>query len=312
MRHVMAVLGIGVVAAAVVGCNSTRWNHLKPPDNVNPTANPVADGRAPSVASLIDYLNENAGRVKTLQAASLDVTASQENQRINLRGKMVAEKPRGFRMSLDGPLGFSQVADLGSNNDEFWFWIKGPIGQAAPPQYYCSYRDLEKGVAMMPMPFQPEWIMETLGLGPYGPADRYQLESDDQTLRLVEKTRSPQGGFVRKVIVMKRRETKAPDPQVTHYLLIDDATNKEICSAHITQTFIDSATGSILPKRLELNWRQQNATLSIIFDKLAVNGQLPSADVFVRRPPNGVQTFNLARGQADTMSLQRVQGVQPK
>jgi hypothetical protein len=311
MRHVMAVLGIGLFVAAVAGCNSTRLGFLKPPENNNPVK-PGTDVRTPSVASLVDYLNENASRIKTLQAPSLDVTASQDGQRINLRGKMVAERPRGFRMSLDGPLGFSQVADLGSNNDEFWFWIKGPLGQPAPPQYYCSYRDLEKGVAFMPLPFQPEWIMESLGLGPYGPADRYQIESDEQALRLVEKARSPQGNVVRKVIVMKRRETKAPDPQVTHYLLIDDATGKEICSVNITQTMVDPATGAILAKRLDLNWRQQNASLSIILDRVLVNGQLPSADVFVRRPLNGVQTYNLARGPAETMGLQRVQGTQPK
>src|SRR5207253_1972708 len=119
---------------------------------------------------------------------------------------------------------FTQVADLGSNNEEFWFWLsKAP----KPYQYYCSYEDLKKGVPYLPIPFQPEWIMETLGLGPYGPVERYQLESDDktQTLRLVEMARSPQGTPLRKVIVMKARETKAPEPQVTHYLLIDETTH---------------------------------------------------------------------------------------
>ena len=35
--------------------------------------------------------------------------------------------------------------------------------------------------------------METLGMGPYGPPERYNLEYDDQTLRLIERTRTPQG-----------------------------------------------------------------------------------------------------------------------
>ncbi len=126
MRLVPAIFGLCLVIVAIAGCNSTRWNHLRTPENS--TAAKPADGKIQSVSSLIDYLNDNASRLKTIQATSLDVTAAEDKQRINLRGKMVAEKPHGFRMSLDGPLGVTQVADLGSNNDEFWFWIKGPIG----------------------------------------------------------------------------------------------------------------------------------------------------------------------------------------
>jgi hypothetical protein len=308
MRHLTAIFGLGLLLAVAAGCNSTRWNFLKPNDN---SAVPRADddGKVQTLASVVAYMNENAERVKSLQVTSLDVTCTQGVQRLNLHGKMVAEKPRGFRMSLDGPLGVSQVADLGSNNDEFWFWIKAQPGQTQVPyQYYCSYKDLEKGVAFMPIPFQPEWIMEALGLGPY-PLERYKLEHDEQTLRLVEDSTSPQGKAIRKVIVMKRRPTKAPDPQVTHYLLIDRATNKEICSAHITQTMVDPTTGAILPRKLDLNWRLENATLSLVIDRAAVNVQLPPA-AFVRQPLPGVQTFNIARGLPDNPGVQRAGGLQ--
>ncbi len=304
MRFVTAAVGMSLLVS-VAGCNSTRWNFLRNPESTNATT------RAPegvqSVESIVAYLNNNAGRIDTIQANSLDVTASMPGAgTINLRGKMVTKKPDGFRMSLDGPLGFAQVADLGSNRDEFWFWFKGPVGQPAPPQYYCSYKDLEKGIPFMPVPFQPQWVMETLGLGPYGPPERYKLEYDDQTLKLVEKARSPQGIGVRKVIVMKRRPTNAPEPQVTHYLLIDDLTNKEICSAHITQVTVDRGTGAVLPRKLELNWRERNATLSILLDRLAVNVALPE-QAFVRRPMSGVQSYNLARGPLGS-DLQRAGG----
>jgi hypothetical protein len=306
MRFVTAVFGVGLIAIA--GCNSTRWGHLKSPETGGGAARPP-DGQVQSVEMLVAYLNNNAGRIHTIQADSIDVTASMAGEQPpNLRGKLVATKPDGFRMSLNGPVGLMQVADLGSNRDEFWFWIKGPIGQPAP-QYYCRYKDLDKGVAFMPVPFQPQWIMETLGLGPYGPPERYKLEYDDQTLRLVEKTRSPQGIVVRKVIVMKRRAAKAlaGEPQVTHYLLIDDLTNKEICSAHIAQVMVDPTTGAVLPKKLDLVWRERNATLSITMERVAVNGTVPE-QAFVRRPMTGVQSVNLANGPLGS-DLQRAGGL---
>jgi hypothetical protein len=314
MRHLSAVIGFGAVLTLTAGCSSVRWNLQRPegpsPSLGKPADNKHADSRVQSIESIVAYLNNNSSRVRTLQAGSLDVTATQNGQPINLRGKLVAEGPKGFRMSLDGPLGFSQVADLGSNNEEFWFWIKGPIGGPPNPQYFCSYKDLEQGVVSLQVPIQPSWIMETLGIGVYGPADRYTLDYDNQTLRLSEKIRDPRGRVVTKVMIMKRRETKPPDPQITHYILIDDATNREICSAHIAQTMIEQTTGAILPKRIDLNWPQQNATLSIIMDRVAANVSLqPGA--FVRPSLSGVQSSNLARS-SDTPGVQRVQGVVPR
>src|SRR5207249_12195775 len=62
------------------------------------------------------------------------------------------------------------------NDQEFWFWVKHAD---MPQQFYCAYKDLEEGqVRVMPLPIQPSWIMETLGMGPYGPAEKYTLESD--------------------------------------------------------------------------------------------------------------------------------------
>ena len=310
MRAISAMLGFGLVVLVITGCNSTRWGFLNHDDKSTKPDN----SQLPTVAALVDYMNDNAGRVKSIQVSALEVTAAQGvAERVNLHGKMVAEKPRGFRMSLDGPLGFSQWADLGSNNDEFWFWIKPQPGQKVPSyQYYCSYKDLDKGVAFIPIPFQPDWIMEAMGLGLYGPAERYQIEADEktQTIRLIEKSRSPQGSPVRKVIVMHRRAKQAPDPQITHYLLIDDATNQEICSAHITQTMVDKATGAILPRKLDLHWPQENATLSLVMDKTAVNVPIPPR-AFVRTPLSGVQSYNLASRQPDA-AVQAIQGFGPK
>jgi hypothetical protein len=285
---------------ALTGCNSTRWNWLHPEQNNKP---PVAAGSPANVtvASLVDYLNENAGRVRSLDVERLDITCSVGIQSFGLTGRLQTEKPRNFRMTAK-VLG-SDAADLGSNRDEFWFWI---AKNQPPYQFYCPYKDLAEA-RNLPIPFQPDWVMETLGLGPYGPADRYQpLEQQGDTVRLVERTRSPQGAAVRKVIVMRGREVRPPLPQVTAYLLIDDATGKEICSAHVHQTQIDRATGAILPRRLELQWPAERLTLSMILDGVETNKQL-QPQAFLRPRLNGVESFNLARRQLDS-GLQPAQG----
>src|SRR5262249_16283240 len=182
-----------------------------------------------------------------------------------------AERPQNFRMKVT--FGGKDEVDVGSNRQEFWFWIaKNPDKY----QYFCSYKDLNEGkVKQMPLPIQPEWVMEALGLGPYGPADKYQIEPatrpNEPTLRLVEKAKSPQGYPVRKVIVMNRKEVQAPTPQVTAFLLLDDATGKEICSAHIHATVRDRTTGAILPYKMELRMPAQKMTMNMRLDGMKIN-----------------------------------------
>jgi hypothetical protein len=294
----LRVICLGFLAIAATGCESTRWNWLKR----EPTNDVVAKGVAsPTVKGLTDYLNENAKRVRTVRVDDLDIDANFENQPINLRGRIYAEKPRDFRMKVT-LLGKDEV-DVGSNNNEFWFWAaKNPDKY----QYYCSYKDLNDGrVKQMPVPIQPEWVMETLGLGPFGPAEKYTFEQDSPTsatFRLVEKTKSPQGYPVRKVIVMNRKEMRSPQPQVTAFLLLDDATGKEICSAHITTTQQDRATGAILPHRMELRMPAQKMTMALKLDSVKINDKIAET-AFTRPQMAGIESVNLA-----TWNLQRAGG----
>jgi len=272
------------------GCESTRWNWLK-----RDTADTTKPGVAPNVKALVDYLNDNAKRVTSLKVEDLDVDATMENQSFNLRGRIYAEKPKNFRMKVT--LFGKDEVDIGSNKQEFWFWaLKNPDKY----QYFCSHTDLNAGRVRvtLPLPIQPEWVMEAMGLGPYGPADKYQLETENQHLvRLVEKAKSPQGHPVRKVIVVNRREMKAPQPQVTAYLLLDDATGQEICSAHISSTTQDRS-GAILPYRMELRMPSQKVKMALKLDGMSVNGQI-AATAFQRPQMAGVEQFNLATGRTE-------------
>lgn len=306
MRCKIHILTLLLLAAT--GCESTRWNWLKK----DPQNDVAAKGGAASSAGLIAYLNDNANRVKSLRVDDLSVDAALGNQTVGLHGRVYAEKPQGinvkacnFRMKVTA-LGKEEV-DIGSNAQEFWFWAaKNPD----PYQYFCSYKDLNEGrIRMMPLPIQPEWVMEAMGLGPYGPADKYKLEADPDSklLRLVEKTKSPQGYPVRKVIVMNRKEVRAPNPQVTAFLLLDDATGHEICSAHILSTTQDKTTGAILPYKMEINMPTQKMSMKLKMDGVTINGKIAPTS-FTRPQLTGVEPFNLATGRTESWGTQRVGG----
>ncbi|MBM3996070.1 MAG: hypothetical protein FJ303_18255 [Planctomycetes bacterium] len=301
MSFSIRMICLGLSLITVTGCESTNWNWLKRDTTARDTGKL---GTAVTAKALVDYLNDNAARVQSVRYDDVAIDASLENQPFGARGRIYADKPKNFRMKVTA-LGKDKV-DIGSNVQEFWFWA---ADNPQRYQYFCSYQDLARGpIEMMPLPIQPEFVMETLGLGPYS-AEKVQLEPGNPTdpnYRLVEKLRSPQGRMVRKVIVMSRKEVRAPAPQVSAYLLLDDATGAEICSAHITETRlarIDSTRSAIVPYRMELRVPAQKMTLKLKLDGLKINDSIP-ATAFQRQPIMGAEPFNLATGRPEPWSLQ--------
>src|SRR5205085_553307 len=116
--------------------------------------------------------------------------------------------------------------------------------------------------------------------------------------------RSPQGTPARKVIVFRRRNAqpdKTHNAQVTDFMLLDDASGKEICSAHVSQAQVTS-TGAVLPYKMDLRWPEMKLRMTMRFDGLTVNPNPPldPAIAFQRRPLNGVPGFDLATMHADS------------
>ena len=313
MRSIATMLGLGALVF-LAGCSSTRWGFLKGSDAPSPSGDSSA---IPSVTQLVDYLNNNADRIQNLRVEDLNLACSQGFRTFDLRGTMIVEKPHDAGKPPSFRLGAKVVAnpvvDIGSNEKEFWYWSS----KFDPPyQFYCAYDDFEKGrVQRMPFPFQPAWVTEAMGLGPYGPADKYTLEHSGDTLKLVEKTTSPQGAPLLKVIVFRRKPVNSvTTPQVTDYLLLDANTHKEICAAHISETQIDQhgGTGAIVPKRMELRWPGEKIKLGLNMRDTTINAQVPP-EVFVRRTMPGVQSFDLARMKVDNSPPPRTySGVDPK
>jgi hypothetical protein len=297
----LCMIGLGMLVLAMTGCESTRWNWLKPGGGGDLAGKPTAPA---NVELLVKYLNNNADRVRTVRIDDMSIDASMGSQSVALQGRIYAEKPRNFRMKAT-LLGKDEV-DIGSNSDEFWFWAQR---NPDPFQYFCSYKDLSAGrCRTMPLPIQPEWVMETLGLGPFGPAEKYKLEPDGQNLlRLVEKATSPQGTPVRKVIVINRKEKRPPEPQVVAFLLLDDRNGQEICSAHILTTKLDRTTNAVLPHKMELRVPAQKMTMSLKLDGLTANSSIV-ATAFQRQPLAGVEQFNLATSRTEPWGMQRTQG----
>lgn len=299
----------------VTGCNGSNFNIIS---RLRKDNRPVATGTITS-EQLVKYLNRNAELLQTVRCDEVEIRAALGLgilRNANMNAIMVCEQPRNFRMRAKAATGFVEV-DVGSNAQEFWFFI--PKAQKA--QIYCSYADLESGkVQHIPFPFQPEWVMETLLMCRFGPAEKYQLKETSDELRLIEKTKSPQGKTLRKVIVFNRHKADVKgrgEPQIKAFLLLDDATGKEICSARIRSAQCVSVPQAkfspLLPKQMELRWPEQDITLTMTFHNPRADVQLTASDrntYFARQTMGDIPSVDLAQvgTRAAPTSLQRVRG----
>jgi hypothetical protein len=300
MRYFSCVLTLAALTQ-LTGCNTTKWNMFRggqAKDNARTSTD------LPTREALVNYLNNNAERVESIKCTELDLQCRQGIRSVGLQGYMVCQKPRNFRLTAR-VFGNDEI-DVGSNSDEFWFWIK----RGDPYQFHCAHRALEEGkVKKLPFPIQPDWIIEAMGLARYDSTKPYQVVDRQNTLELVETTRSPQGNEILKITEF--RKGRAPDgqPQVTAHKIVDKATGKLICSATTTRVSVDRATGAVIPRRVILWCPDDKITLTMNLEGVTVNGQVGQQDLlFKRRPLNGVRSFDLAEGRFDDYGIQRVEG----
>lgn len=286
MRRLGGVLGLAILLLA--GCNGTsKLSGIFRPNQavaVNPQAPP------PTAAGLVDYLNRNSRQIQSMEVMDLDLDAKQGLTPVGLTGKLVCARPRYFRLGAN--LVGSRAADIGSNDQEFWFWIS----KADPPYlFHCTYADYGAGKARMPFPFQPEWIMEALGMGEYGAPENYQLVPRGNSLLLVQHTTSPQGQPLQKIIFFNN-DHRAP-VRVTEFR-VQDAKGQIVCSAHVGE--VQNVNGVLVPKRVTLSWPAEKLELKMHLGDVRLNQPLDQARMtalFQRPSWPGVTSYDLARGR---------------
>src|SRR5947209_7482213 len=117
MRSTLAAFALCSLLT-LTGC-SDNWGFLRKSNE------PIAiDKTPPTAEKLVTYLNFNSQRIRSMRCEDVDLDVQQGLQPFGLSAKMACEQPRDFRMSANSPMGGQSEFQLGSNEREFWYWIK--------------------------------------------------------------------------------------------------------------------------------------------------------------------------------------------
>ena len=266
---------------------------LKPAKDAKPV--PVNE-EMPTAQQMVEYLNDNARRIQAIQCNSVAIDCKQGNQNApGLDGMVVLQKPNMFRLKAK-VLGQNAV-DLGSNQEEFWYWIS----RADPPYvFHCTHAAMAAGQVRMPFPFQPEMILAAMGIAEYDHNKPYEVRPKGQYAELVEKVTSPQGKSVARVTVFQRAPAQPGKPQVLGHYLQDDA-GKVICSVQVQDIQVVRQSGAVLPQKVVFQWPDQQVEMTMRFGEFVNTEITPdrSAALFSRRDLGNLPGFDLARWAPD-------------
>jgi len=265
---------------------------------------PLVPRPSATAKELVAELNGNAERVETFESAPSIVAHFPEGGSAGADGNLVFTRPHNFKMVMRAA-GLKEVADIGSNDDEFWFWMMPKDRREKRVIYYCKYN--ENGESPLTGMLQPDWIVEALGFRviPEDEAATITVKPGKEPGTLVLNHPQGSGNGVGRNF---RRETVLSD--TTHHILehrvyspqgvllaratVADADYRELPSS------TDGQGDKVkIPSKLRLEWfqeKQQKLSLDVTLKSPRVNLKINDtrrAALFVEPTDRG-ERVNLA------------------
>ncbi len=194
-----------------------------------------------------------------------------ESAKIRMHGfsasaSLQVEAPRNFRLRVSQPLSNTAMLDIGSNSEQFWVWSKDSQERVV---LTCRHSDVQTTAAHLdlPLPVQPEWLMEVLGVVPLDPSE-FRLEREGKgspLVKLISDCYGPGGEPMQRVI-----QVNACHGLVTLHEL-RNGEGKVIASASFTGHYHDADTKLVLVKQIRIELPQDKMLLALELDRIQVN-----------------------------------------
>lgn len=264
-------------------------------------------GAAQSESQVLQTLNQNSARINALDCTHLEIDCKQGSQQVTPVGWMTCQKPRSFCLKAKA-VGKDAVF-MGSNSDEFWYWMKDQ-----PYLAHCSWEALQRGnVQGMQFPFQPEWLMEVLGMGTYDEdIKKYTVSTKDGMYVYEQAAQSPTGDPMKKVMIVDR--TKYYGVPTVKEFQLRDKDNKVLCSAVVTKPQYDKEYRAVFPFEVVVKMPNEQGDVTLKFTlrdaKVVREIDRSRAEGMFSRKNLQWATFDLASGRPDNgNSDSKVNGV---
>ncbi len=209
---------------------------------------------------VVAYLNENTRKIRSWKTDR--ATIKPRGVLVTMPATIAVESPRNFRLMVNGPMGLRE-ADLGSNQEQFWFWNK----QNQEKHVFQARHDEPAKLKKYAIPFQPDWIIESLGVIDIDPEDVQMRQGPpgSKTVYLIAERASPQGFKVRKVTTVDTCRGVIREHAL--YNMHDELIARAELSGHAR----DAKSQATLPMKIVLDWPQAQLGMTMTISDVDVN-----------------------------------------
>ncbi len=255
-RPAVLALALGVVAL-LPGCHAGGASGL--------TAKPAPQvpGVSLTASEAIERHNLNAARVQALEARPR-ISVTSPGGSGSADGKMALERPRNFKLQIDATVK-GTIADIGSNDKGFWFWAQSKKDNNV---YVCSYDEIDR--SPLSAAFQPDWIVEAMGLRTISREEARQMTSKGADIpgavKLVSTRKGSNGETLTKETILdtsgRIKEHRLYQGQGRDRTLIASASVSEFKSFPV-----EGGESVTLPYHFRLDWIPEKLTLDIMLER---------------------------------------------
>lgn len=214
---------------------------------------------------LVAHLNRNIDQINAWRCQNVAIKVHGNSILApSLTAKLAIERPRNFRLQASMPIGGNDLVDLGSNDERFWFWMRNDEDPAIVTARHDCLREAQQA---LPLPFEPDWLIEALGVIPLDESeiDFEKHPTDPKRVFFRRKRKAPDGSPVELVSTVDTCKGVIVDHSLS------DRAGNMIALAHMGDHYHDGKTGLVLAHVVELSWPQTKMGLRLTMGAIEVN-----------------------------------------
>ena len=234
----------------------------------------------PQMEEIVSLLNQNTQRIQSWRANGVTITVNG----FKLPGTLAAEKGGHVRLLVTSPLG-SKEFDLGSNDERFWVCSR----RMDPSFVTCRHENMEAARQQMGIPFEPKWLMQTLGVEPLSTAGmKMELDPSRPQARLVEEVTTAHGRPLRRTVLVDLKMGTVIEYSLYSY---DGA---RVALARLSGH--KNENGVVLPHRVVLDLPQNRMSMTMDLREIQVNTQTIPSEIWEMPESPGYPVVHLDAG----------------
>ena len=231
------------------------------PQVVRQTTAPIPRALPPAATleQVIQVVNDNASRIRSFSTTEATLASPGTP---TLRASVMFERPRRFRLRGETGITGPEV-DLGGNDELFWFWVRR---NQPPALFYCRHDQFYGSAAREVIPFEPDWLIEALGVAGFDPglAHRGPFRRHDGRLE-IRTIRDMADGPTTRITVVDPASGCVLEQHVYN------AQGNRVASAIAGNHRVDPLTALVMPGTVDIDFPPMQFSMRVDLGNVQIN-----------------------------------------